>query len=90
MIEVPIRTWTPLGGRRTVISVAGNVDHIGNYVAEGFLHPSMFWPELAKMEKRQGEHAKHKLRSLEDGIAQSAYASRWVERWLSERAVFSD
>ena len=49
MIDVAMRVWNPLGKTYKVMTIVSDTEHLGNFVAEGKLHPSMFWPTLAKL-----------------------------------------
>lgn len=79
---VPQKVWTPLTGFYEVISITDDIDHIGNRIAEGRLHPSLFWPELAKAWRRDAvrETAKH-YQSIKWRESRE-YAASWVDRWL--------
>lgn len=53
--------WTPLGGTRMVDTIASDMAHYGNRIAEGDIHPSMFWPLVARSERRRRVEAEQKL-----------------------------
>lgn len=85
--ETALDVWSPLGGSRRVRVVASNCDYIGLYVAEGSMHPSMYWPELARLyadQLRQAECDCRQLRRDSEARQRREYAANWVSRWLAD------
>jgi hypothetical protein len=84
VIEVPLKIHLPFGERYKVMSIASDIEDLGNRVAEGDLHTSMFWPELAKRKHRAEKRANRELFSLRKEYEEELYRQGWVSRWLEQ------
>ena len=59
-----MKVHLPFGERFEVSSIVSDEEYLGNRVAEGDLHPSMFWPTLARIKRSQLEHAHREIAEL--------------------------
>ena len=90
MIDVPLKVSLPLGKPYRVKSIASDLEHVGNQVAEGDLHPSMFWPRLAQIKARRERDRSRDFSELRERIRRDEYASEWVERWLLQQEFLTN
>lgn len=84
MKEIPLKVELPFGERYSVTAICGNVEHIGNRVAEGDLHPSQFWPELARLATAQKNHDAARHYRDRDARERKAYSDNWVCRYMAQ------
>ena len=79
---IPLKVWLPLGKVIKVSTIVSTLHHLGNNVAEGRLHPSMFWPELARYKSLEAKRNLTKYLQLYDELERKSYSSSWIDRWL--------
>ena len=85
--ELALRVRLPFGEKYKVRSIANDIDHIGNWIADGYLHPSMFWPELAKAKAMDAKRARSELLNLRTTHKKAEYAAGWIDRMKDDYAV---
>ena len=87
--EIPLVVALPGSKPYKVRSIASTEEHLGNRIAEGSLHPSMFWPELARRERLSAQQKqaqsvwmRGEYQRLLDDFDERRYRAEWVSRWM--------
>lgn len=83
-VELTSRVWSPFGLHRNVLHIASDIDHVGNRIAEGYIHPSMFWPSIARGEFVRRLRVEKESIEYRRRIERADYAAGWVLRWMED------
>lgn len=81
--EIPIKIWSPFGNTYKTLTITSYEESIGNDIAEGRLHKSMFWPELAKSLNLKFELYNKRVEKSKEKNSRLVYASGWINEYLN-------
>lgn len=77
-----MKVWHPTAPLKRVDTIAGDDDHFGNLVAEGFMDESEYYPMLVRSARGDAKRERAKWLALRTAVETEAYAAGWIARWL--------